>query len=744
MGIRKIISVISATALVFSMFAGIGTDNRVANAAVNAQLPQVTGLYVAEHFDWSDGGNRTVLTEQDAAGNTIPVNRDGEQICWNDQDNPDYLTAGVREGWGLRFEKYDEKWFDYIENGRVTHVKPEDLTITNLDGTPCNDIIISTHSEDPRIAAFDVRALGKYLITYKGATVNNKMVAEFSLNTGFYDSQTMTLDGYRKGDVTVIRGKTKELYFHMTDNWEYAGFKIEDEDNVIVRYWDREADREVEIHGNDVLDYITVTKVSENDVHHLIYKITVKKDINVGDWMNVRFEYHKYNIINPEECWKEDRDINLQFRDTGVLYAAESDSLYVKNGKYAFPANVEYREDAWIGAGGLDQPIYTQFKYSDENGELQNVTDLSKISVFRTWWDEEAEKDMYEKAPNGLVKIEKAYAGSDVVKITYSGTLPEDWVEFVVMYNKENAPSGDFSRINLGFIAANHSEVMTSSKTLVSDANYLKEIHTDGESDAVFYLAAASDMGFYTVDGVEISGIRFFDENGKDLSSKVSFNNNVQLTEANNRNLIFASKVTIAKDALKACSKLIIDYQVTNTRPGRGQAVDNGNLSVYIFYEPKAAQPTAKPTATPAATPGVKKGDKATVNGYSYKVTAVGKSNTVTCTKGRKNAKSISIPDTVKIKGVAFKVTEIAANACKGNKKATSITVGKNVITIGANAFNGCGAVTKITIKGTALKKIKGGAFKCGSKKTKATVPKTKKNLYKKLLGKGGYKGKVK
>ena len=55
------------------------------------------------------------------------------------------------------------------------------------------------------------------------------------------------------------------------------------------------------------------------------------------------------------------------------------------------------------------------------------------------------------------------------------------------------------------------------------------------------------------------------------------------------------------------------------------------------------------------------------------------KKKTVSFVKTASKAKSSKIPATVSIKGKKYKVTAIAANALKGNKKVTKITIGKNV-----------------------------------------------------------------
>ena len=41
--------------------------------------------------------------------------------------------------------------------------------------------------------------------------------------------------------------------------------------------------------------------------------------------------------------------------------------------------------------------------------------------------------------------------------------------------------------------------------------------------------------------------------------------------------------------------------------------------------------------------------------------------------------KKFTVPGTVKIDGVTFKVTEISKNAFKNNKKLTQVIIGKNV-----------------------------------------------------------------
>lgn len=131
----------------------------------------------------------------------------------------------------------------------------------------------------------------------------------------------------------------------------------------------------------------------------------------------------------------------------------------------------------------------------------------------------------------------------------------------------------------------------------------------------------------------------------------------------------------------------------------------------------------------------VKKGSTYTVSGNAYTVTSTGK-KTVEFKKAEESAKTISIPKTVKIKGKTYKVTSIAANAFKNNKKVKSVTVSANITKIGKNAFYGCKNLKKITVKTTKLTSSKVGknAFKGIHKKAVIKVPGKKLNAYKKLF----------
>lgn len=66
----------------------------------------------------------------------------------------------------------------------------------------------------------------------------------------------------------------------------------------------------------------------------------------------------------------------------------------------------------------------------------------------------------------------------------------------------------------------------------------------------------------------------------------------------------------------------------------------------------------------------------------------------------KKNSSSVTIPATVSYQGQKLKVTQIAKNAWKGNKKLKRVTIGKEVTVIGNGAFCGCKNLAQVTFKG--------------------------------------------
>lgn len=137
--------------------------------------------------------------------------------------------------------------------------------------------------------------------------------------------------------------------------------------------------------------------------------------------------------------------------------------------------------------------------------------------------------------------------------------------------------------------------------------------------------------------------------------------------------------------------------------------------------------------------------DQNTIGIFTYRITGKDTAEILTTTVNGDKKKDLKIFSTAKlILGERYKITSVAANALKGNKKVKTLTIGKNTVKIGKGAFQNCKNLKKIVIKSKKLKKIGSNAFKGISKKAVVKVPKSKKKLYTKLLRASGLPKSVK
>lgn len=182
-------------------------------------------------------------------------------------------------------------------------------------------------------------------------------------------------------------------------------------------------------------------------------------------------------------------------------------------------------------------------------------------------------------------------------------------------------------------------------------------------------------------------------------------------------------------------------------------------------------KPTAKPTnpapntkpTSPGKLPAKGKAITDAKSKAVYTITKTGKTGgTVTYAKPTgENVTSVTIPSTITIGGITYKVTAIAPNAFKNCKRLQKVTIGGNIQTIGKAAFSGCSKLKTVNLgnnvttidnqafyKCTALTKVIipakvakiGKKAFCGCKKLKNITIKTKK-LTSKRVGASAFKG---
>ena len=150
-----------------------------------------------------------------------------------------------------------------------------------------------------------------------------------------------------------------------------------------------------------------------------------------------------------------------------------------------------------------------------------------------------------------------------------------------------------------------------------------------------------------------------------------------------------------------------------------------------------APVPTAAPMNTPAPA-GYSVGTtvkSSQANGY-YKVTGA---QTVEYMKPvNKKASKVTIPDSVNLNGVNYKVTTIASKAFKNNKSLKTLTIGNNVVQIKKAAFYKCTKLTTVKI-GKAVQSIGKQSF-YGCKKLNTLRVYTTR-LQSKYIGSSAFKG---
>lgn len=132
-----------------------------------------------------------------------------------------------------------------------------------------------------------------------------------------------------------------------------------------------------------------------------------------------------------------------------------------------------------------------------------------------------------------------------------------------------------------------------------------------------------------------------------------------------------------------------------------------------------------KPAEVPAKNSEISNGD------LLYTVTKSDAKNGTVSVKGltaaSKNKKSVKIPDTVEKDGYTFKVTAIGKNAFQ-KSKLKSVVIGANVTSIGANSFNKSGRLGSIRFMSKkAPKSVGKNAFKGVKKNCKILYPKKMK-----------------
>ncbi len=123
------------------------------------------------------------------------------------------------------------------------------------------------------------------------------------------------------------------------------------------------------------------------------------------------------------------------------------------------------------------------------------------------------------------------------------------------------------------------------------------------------------------------------------------------------------------------------------------------------------------------------------VSDAKYTVTSLGGAEYKQC---KSNKETVRIPDTILVNGREYEVTSIAKNAFKNNKKIKKIIVGKNIESIGENAFMKCKNLEHADLSKCKIKELNLNLFKGDGKLKKlylngGNITSVKKDALKKI-----------
>ncbi|MBE5858962.1 MAG: hypothetical protein E7301_02405 [Butyrivibrio sp.] len=208
-------------------------------------------------------------------------------------------------------------------------------------------------------------------------------------------------------------------------------------------------------------------------------------------------------------------------------------------------------------------------------------------------------------------------------------------------------------------------------------------------------------------------------------------------------------KYTISKDTLKSYYKK--EYNTTDKLSERSalgkmkkiEKIINGTegngTSVFTVIIKYTADPLTVDTASGSPKTSYTVGTTFEQSDHLYTINSA--AGSVAFTGTRSTAKKITIPDAVVFMNHSLPVTEVSANALKGNKKVKTVNVGANVTAIRRKAFFKCPNLKTLNINSVSLTKIEKKALGRNSKQLTVKIPKQSKKAYKTLFKKASLKG---
>lgn len=257
-----------------------------------------------------------------------------------------------------------------------------------------------------------------------------------------------------------------------------------------------------------------------------------------------------------------------------------------------------------------------------------------------------------------------------------------------------------------GSTAASYAASNSIGKVLTYTVKFYSDAGTLLSAQEVVYGASATAPEVASRDGYALTWSSTFTNVTSDLTVTATWNRVYTVTFIDKyKDRTTTDKVTYGSDA-SAPAWTVAGYKLVWSRSFDNITTD---ITVYARWKDPATgfvitENTIKPKS---------KGSTFTKGTGNYKVTSGSPQSPtvqyVSCTDA--TLTSATVPSTVRVGSVTYKVTTIAAKAWNGNTNLTSINIGKNVTVIGSCAFNKCSKLKKVTLYTKKLKSIGSKAF---------------------------------
>lgn len=247
---------------------------------------------------------------------------------------------------------------------------------------------------------------------------------------------------------------------------------------------------------------------------------------------------------------------------------------------------------------------------------------------------------------------------------------------------------------------------------------------------------------FYTYDP-EASKYYYMPMDGEDLQVTENMENTMEFEDAYMVTYVGEEVYTVKNEKVE-CYKLLVTDPADPTIPAYyyikkdsyllcgAEYVQSSETVKIQYYYPEAVTIPQEVKEKAIISPGY----TITKNKIDYTVLYEKNTPVVYVCEAKKAKGKVKIPETVKIDGTQYKVTGILDQAFKNNKKITAVTIGKNVSSIGREAFYNCKKLKMVTIKSMNLKRIGKKAFYKNANTLTFKVPKKKASKYEKMIQK--------